>query len=76
MGTILLSVYQILVYFKQVHTVSYFPEFYYMKHYLKVQPRNIAVKDFCKSIQVNRKTVSDEELSKFDDFTLNLGQNG
>ncbi|KAL5004749.1 hypothetical protein ScPMuIL_018205 [Solemya velum] len=42
----------------------------------KIIPREVTVADFIKSIQTHRKTVTQQEHSKFDDFTTHFGEKG
>ncbi|XP_050399483.1 uncharacterized protein LOC126816803 [Patella vulgata] len=42
----------------------------------KIQPREVSHRDFIKSLQTHRKTVSDEELKKFETFTKCYGESG
>ncbi|XP_077993340.1 vacuolar protein sorting-associated protein 4B-like [Glandiceps talaboti] len=42
----------------------------------KVQPKDVTLQDFLKSLKTNHSTVTKEELQRFNDFTESFGQNG
>nr|XP_058948176.1 vacuolar protein sorting-associated protein 4B-like [Pocillopora verrucosa] len=42
----------------------------------KIQPRSVRLDDFLKVLSHNTSTVAEEDLKKFEKFTINLGQRG
>ena len=44
--------------------------------YTQVQPRQVTLEDFLKSLSRNSGTVTREDLEKFTNFTQNYGQIG
>lgn len=44
--------------------------------HFQVQPRAICLNDFLKVIGHNHKTISQEDIGKFEEFTAHMGQTG
>ena len=42
----------------------------------KVQPRKVTIQDLLKAVRLNKRTVSNEETTRFRSFTEEFGQNG
>lgn len=63
--------------YHQVFSVGKWPSYHhYLLFSISIQPRPVKVDDFLNILSHNTSTVAKEDLQRFEQFTINLGQRG